>query len=87
MYVGAYIYAYMHLYLIIYAHNCDAYSVCAHQCQSSHTQLYVVIVIHRNQVNNVDEFLWTTSLYHTSLIENVEATAIHTYVTLLHMQV
>ena len=23
-------------------------SVCAHQCQSSHTQLYVVILIHRN---------------------------------------
>ena len=63
----------------MHVHVCDVIcSAYAYQCQSSHTQLYVVILIHRNRVNNVDELLWSTGVYHTILIENVEATAIHT---------
>ena len=49
----------VHTLKYAYAWMC---SVCAHHCQSSHTQLYVVILIHRNQVNNVDELLWSKSV-------------------------
>ena len=73
-----YIHSCVHVSAYTYGCTYVTCSICAHQCQCSHTQLYVVILIHRNQVNNVDELLWSTGVYHTILMDNVEATAIHT---------